>query len=108
MTVLDVAYEWVHAGMPWWDPSKEIDGDMKAISAGLDNPYRVCQRVGTDFEANIKKIAQAREFAESHNVPLTFGEFAEPVEYEVDEPVEEVGNEEEAEGNEEEATGNED
>ena len=108
MTVLDVEYEWVHAGMPWWDPSKEIDGDLKAISAGLDNPYRVCQRVGTDFEANIKKIAQAREFAESLDVPLTFGEFAEPTEYEVDEPVEEVGNEEEAEGNEEEATGSED
>jgi capsid protein len=38
MTIETVPFEWVPGGMPFWDPSKEMRGNLQAISAGLDNP----------------------------------------------------------------------
>jgi len=72
MTLRDVPFEWVHRGMPWWDPAKEIRGQIEAINAGLDTPQRVCRSTGTDFEDNVKQIAKAKEIAATHGVPLSF------------------------------------
>jgi capsid protein len=85
MTVFDVAYEWVHVGMPWWDPAKEVAGDLAAIQAGLDNPYRICKERGRgEFEDNIDLIAKAKEYAESKDVNVAFGQAVEQVEPEQD------------------------
>ncbi|MBX3448197.1 MAG: hypothetical protein KF777_01485 [Planctomycetaceae bacterium] len=65
--------EWVPTGMPWWDPAKEITGDLKAIGAGLDNPQRICKERGRgDFYENIDQIAEAKAYAESKGVQLSF------------------------------------
>lgn len=73
MTLRDVPFEWVSRGMPWWDPAKEIKGDLLAIGAGLDNPYRVCKERGRgEFEDNISQIAKAQQFAETLGVTLSF------------------------------------
>ena len=72
MTINDVTFEWIPIGMPWWDPAKEIKGDVMAIAAGLDSPQRVCRRTGTDFEENIKQIAKAKAIAESMGVEVSF------------------------------------
>ena len=73
MTINDVDFEWVPIGMPWWDPAKEIKGDVMAIAAGLDNPYRICKERGRgEFEDNIKEIAKAKAFAESMDVEVSF------------------------------------
>jgi len=73
MTLNDVPFEWVALGMPWWDPAKEIKGDLMAIGAGLDNPYRVCKERGRgEFEDNVKQIARAKEFAAEMGVDISF------------------------------------
>ena len=72
-TLNDLPFEWVHRGMPWWDPTKEINGAVAAINAGLDNPYRICKETGRgEYEENIDQIARAREYAESRGVPLNY------------------------------------
>lgn len=72
MRILDVDTEWVPRGMPWWDPSKEIKGNVQAIGAGLDTPQRICRSTGTDFFDNVDEIAKARAYAEEKGVPLEF------------------------------------
>jgi len=68
----DIQFEWIHRGMPWWDPAKEISGNIAAISAGLDTPQRICRSTGTDFETNVKQIAKAKALAAEHDVDLSF------------------------------------
>jgi capsid protein len=71
-TVLDLPFEWVHVGMPWWDPQKEISGDLMAMQAGLDTPQRICKERGRgEFEDNLKQLAKAKELAESYGLNLT-------------------------------------
>ena len=73
MGINDVPFEWVPRGMPWWDPAKEIKGDVMAMNAGLDNPYRICKERGRgEYEDNIREIARAKRFAESQGVDVSF------------------------------------
>lgn len=72
MTVSDVVFEWVPRGMPWWDPSKEINGHVQAVKGGLDNPQRICRATGTDFYDNVDQIAKAVEYAAGKGVQLEF------------------------------------
>lgn len=65
-----VWWEFVPVGMPWWDPGKEIDGDVKAIQEGLSSRQRVCRQRGTDFYENIRQRAREEAFAEKHGVKL--------------------------------------
>jgi len=82
-TINDLTFEWVHRGMPWWDPTKEINGAVAAINAGLDNPYRICKETGRgEYEENIDAIARARDYAASKGVPLNY--VMQPVEAVVD------------------------
>ena len=72
-TINDLTFEWVHRGMPWWDPAKEISGNVAAIQAGLDNPYRICKETGRgEFEDNVDAIARAQEYAASRGVSLSY------------------------------------
>jgi len=73
MTIADINFEWVPRGMPWWDPVKEINGNIQAMKAGLDNPYRICKETGRgDFEENIDAIARATQYAADRGVSLEF------------------------------------
>jgi len=73
MSLRQLPFEWVPRGMPWWDPAKEIKGDLLAISAGLDNPQRICKERGRgEFEDNIKQIAKAQAVAAEHGVEVSF------------------------------------
>lgn len=72
MRISDLYWEWQPRGMPWWDPSKEVKGNIAAIGAGLDTPQRVCKSADTDFYDNIDQIALAQEYAAKKGVVLTF------------------------------------
>lgn len=73
MTISDIQWEWVATGMPWWDPAKEINGDLLAIGAGLDNPQRIVKERGRgDFYDNVDRLAEAKAYAESKGVNLSF------------------------------------
>lgn len=61
-TIQDLAkmFLWVPRGIPWWDRSKEVIGDMRAISSGLDTPQNVCLDHGnSSFERNVDQIDEA-------------------------------------------------
>jgi len=68
MNVSDIRFDWVPRGMPWWDPSKEINGAVQSIQAGLDTPQRICRSTGTDYFDNVDEIAKATEYAASKGV----------------------------------------
>jgi len=80
MTVADVVFEWIPRGIPWWDRAKEITGDLKAITAGLDNPLDICRDHGSgDFFENIDKTAEAVKYAQEKLGPLGMQLNFEPV-----------------------------
>ena len=62
--------------MPWWDPAKEIRGDLMAIGGGLDNPQRIVKERGRgDWYDNMDQIAKALKYAREHPdgpIPLSF------------------------------------
>jgi capsid protein len=66
MSIADVHAEWVPLGMPWWKPSEEIVGDLKAIASGLNNPQRIAKERGTgdvfdNIDQTIAVIKHARD-----------------------------------------------
>ncbi len=77
MTIGDVAFQWVPRGMPWWKPSEEIVGDLKAIAGGLDNPQRIChERDRGDVFDNIDRTIDVIKYAREQGIaelgePLT-------------------------------------
>lgn len=66
--------EWIPSGSPWLQKLQEVQGDIKAIAAGIDNPIDICKRRGGDFYENIIKTADAYAFAKSKCVPLVIGD----------------------------------
>jgi capsid protein len=63
-------WAWIHRGMPWLDPLKEIESELLAIDAGLDNPEDVAIRHNRNFYENIDKIKRCREYAVKQGVEL--------------------------------------
>jgi len=66
--VRKIRWQCVPRGFPWWDPSKEISGMVKAINAGLMTPQEACMQTGTDYYENIEQIQEALEWAKKHDV----------------------------------------
>jgi capsid protein len=65
-----ISWEWVHRGMPWLDPLKEIQAEKEAVDLGADNPEDIAQRHGRNFFDNIDKTAACRAYAASKGVPF--------------------------------------
>jgi capsid protein len=73
MTLRDLKFEHVPRGVPWWDPAKEIRGDLAAIGAGLTTPQRICrERDRGDFYENVDEIQKAIQYAGTKDVVLSF------------------------------------
>lgn len=71
MTLDDLAFEWVPLGMPWWDPLKEINGDLLAISAGLDSCQRVTKERGRgDIFDNIDDNLEVIKYAHDRGMEV--------------------------------------
>lgn len=78
--VTDLRHEWVPMGMPWWDPSKEINGAIQECAAGFNNPFRVTKESGNgDFEDNLKQLQKAQKLAIKYGVVLNFTPLANPI-----------------------------
>lgn len=73
MTQADVAHQiqWIHAGSPWLDKLKQINGDKVGIEIGLDNAIDAARRRGSDVFENIDKQAQVIAYAKEKGVPLS-------------------------------------
>lgn len=80
MTLADLAWEWVPAGMPFWDPSKEINGRLQAVSAGLDNLETIAQEAGGDVYENIEANARVLNYAKTeHGMSLSLAPIMQPL-----------------------------
>jgi lambda family portal protein len=75
LTVFDIqaALEWIAAGTPWLDKSKELDGDMKACALSVDSIPRAARRRGGDAFRNVDENADLLDYAKSKGVPVYFG-----------------------------------
>lgn len=64
MTVGDIDFEWVPLGMPWWKPSEEIIGDLKAAASGLGSLQRISKERGSgDIFDNIDENLEVFKYA---------------------------------------------
>jgi capsid protein len=64
---------WVSYGIPWLQKLNEIQGDIRAIEAGLDNPIDICARRGKNYFDNIDKTSEANRYAREKEVPIFVG-----------------------------------
>jgi len=59
MSAEDLRWEWMHAGTPWWDPIKDIRGDVMAIHAGFETRDDVTRRrTGRRFRDILGRLAE--------------------------------------------------
>lgn len=71
MTPETVPYTWIHAGLPWWDPAKEVNADIQAVKGGFRcRADIVKERYGEDWYRVIDKIAAEEEYARKKGVNL--------------------------------------
>jgi capsid protein len=72
MTVNDLSWDWVPAGVPWWDSSKEVAGDLEAINGGLRTRTEIRrERFGDDWKDVIRKLAEEQAFMDEVGVSVT-------------------------------------
>lgn len=71
MTPETVPYTWIHAGLPWWDPAKEINADNQAVKSGFRCRSEIRkERFGDDWFKVIDKLAEEQAYAEGKGVVL--------------------------------------
>ncbi len=47
-------WDWIPAGVPWWDPAKEVRGDLAAVEGGLRTLTEIRrERYGDDWKKNV-------------------------------------------------------
>ena len=70
----DIMWQWVPAGVPWWDPAKEVKGFGMALGACLTNFDDVIREVyggRHNFEENLEINAGYWDMAKAAGFPLT-------------------------------------
>jgi len=71
MAFRDLSWEWVPAGVPWWDPLKDIKASVMAIEAGLTTRARVVKEVyGEEWTDTIDQLSGEQQYAELAGVSL--------------------------------------
>jgi lambda family phage portal protein len=68
--IADLNWDWVHRGVPWIDPLKEVNGDIAAIGAGLRSPQQIAKERGFDAYEVLDQIAEWQKYAASIGVQL--------------------------------------
>ena len=62
VSLADLKWEWIPAGLAWWDPAKEIRGDVEAIKAGLRTRSEIrAERYGDDWLDVVDQLKRERE-----------------------------------------------
>lgn len=71
MTLGDLKWEWVHAGTPWWDPAKDIRGDVMAVHAGFaTRTDLIKKRTGRDLRDVLKQLAEEERLIKESGVTI--------------------------------------
>lgn len=102
----DLQWDWVPAGVPWWNPEQEITGDVLAISNKLRTRSEIRrERYGDDWRDVVIKLKQEDEFLRANGFDPSTTEqqptgalVGDPGETETDKPSPEVDDIEESDG----------
>lgn len=71
MELSELTWEWVHDGTPWWDPSKEVRGDVLAIASGLKTRSQVIkERHGRDFRDVVDQLAREEQYIKDAGITV--------------------------------------
>ncbi len=70
MTVDDLWFEWVPAGLPWWKADEEAKGLLTTVTAGFDSYTGVCSQLGRDFKDILLQRKKDEDFARELNINL--------------------------------------
>jgi capsid protein len=69
MDVSQIEYEWIPDGVPWWDPAKEIAGDIAAIGSTLRSRREIRkERYGDDWFRVVDELAEENEYLAAKGV----------------------------------------
>ena len=62
-TIEDLSWDWIPAGVPWWNPEQEITGDVLAIQNKLRTRSEIRrERYGDDWRDVVRKLAEEDQF----------------------------------------------
>ncbi len=96
MTISDIHWEWIPAGIPWIDPLKEVNADAAAIQAVLKSRQQICKSRGSDFFEVADQLAEEQAYLEAkglgHLSPTVVPIAPEPPEPPEEPPVQEGRN----------------
>jgi len=71
LTLADLRWEWIATGLPWIDPLKEVNADLKAIGGAISSRTRVLKKQGLDFHDIADELAEEKEYLEAKGLPGT-------------------------------------
>lgn len=66
----DVSWQWIHTGIPWMDPLKEITADIASVKAGMGSRTRLLRERGLNYYDVIDELAAEKAYADEKGVSL--------------------------------------
>lgn len=69
----DVRFEWLHTGIPWIDPLKEVAADVEQIRNGLNSRTRILRERNIDFDDIVIDLAYENELMRALAIPENDG-----------------------------------
>jgi capsid protein len=70
VSLSDIRWDWIPAGIPWIDPLKEINADIAAIGACLSSRTRRLREQGLDFYDVADELAAENEYLKGLGLPV--------------------------------------
>ena len=65
----DIKFDWVPSGLPWWDPAKEVKGDILSIGATLRTRSEIRrERYGDDWRKVVKQLKREEDLLEANGI----------------------------------------
>jgi capsid protein len=80
MTVADIKYHWIPAGVPWWNPQQEIAAELAAVAGSLQDLDEIRrEHFGDSWYDVVDRLAEQRAYAKSKGVPISLPTTLQPV-----------------------------
>lgn len=62
-SIAELRWDWIPAGMPWWDTAKEVKGDLDAINGRLRTRTEIRrERFGDDWRNVVRKLKEEEDY----------------------------------------------
>ncbi|MBA4032959.1 MAG: hypothetical protein C0478_18990 [Planctomyces sp.] len=70
VNVESLSWSWIHAGLPWIDPLKEVAADLMAIKGRLASRTEICRARGKDFFSIVDQLAREAQYLAKKGVSV--------------------------------------